>query len=54
LKSWTQGGPVGIHGTDDPTAIGRAVSHGCIRLANPAMRRLFAETLAGTPVMIVR
>src|SRR5579864_4356122 len=29
LKSWVEGGPIGIHGTDDPTAIGRPVSHGC-------------------------
>lgn len=52
LKRWAQGGPVGIHGTDDPTAIGRAVSHGCIRLPNDQMRRLFKLTLAGTPVII--
>ena len=25
---------VGIHGTDNPDTIGRAASHGCIRLAN--------------------
>ncbi|HEY2937362.1 MAG TPA: L,D-transpeptidase [Gaiellaceae bacterium] len=53
LKSWAQGGPVGIHGTNDPSAIGQAVSHGCIRLDNAQMRRLFALTLAGTPVIIV-
>lgn len=52
LKSWPQGRPVGIHGTNDPSAIGRAVSHGCIRLDNAQMRRLFALTLAGTPVII--
>jgi lipoprotein-anchoring transpeptidase ErfK/SrfK len=54
LKSWVQGGPVGIHGTDDPTAIGRAVSHGCIRLPNDAMRRLYRLTPAGTPVLFER
>lgn len=54
LKSWTEGGPVGIHGTDDPTAIGRPASHGCIRLPNTAMRRLFALTPAGTPIVITR
>jgi lipoprotein-anchoring transpeptidase ErfK/SrfK len=52
LKNWAQGGPVGIHGTDDPSAIGRPASHGCIRLPNAAMRRLFALTPAGTPVII--
>ena len=25
---------IGIHGTNDPDAIGRNASHGCIRLAN--------------------
>ncbi|MGH2971497.1 MAG: L,D-transpeptidase [Gaiellaceae bacterium] len=54
LRSWTEGGPVGIHGTDDPTAIGRPVSHGCIRLPNAAMRRLFGLTPAGTPILIER
>lgn len=54
LRSWTEGGPVGIHGTDDPTAIGRPVSHGCIRLPNTAMRRLFSLTPAGTPILIRR
>jgi sortase A len=52
LHNWPQGGPIGIHGTDDPTAIGRAASHGCIRLPNAAMERLFRATPAGTPVLI--
>jgi lipoprotein-anchoring transpeptidase ErfK/SrfK len=25
---------IGIHGTNNPETIGRAASHGCIRLAN--------------------
>src|SRR5205814_2129577 len=54
LKSWVGGGPIGIHGTDDPTAIGRPVSHGCIRLPNEAMKRLFALVPAGTPILIRR
>ena len=31
---------IGIHGTNDPDSIGRAVSHGCIRLANWEVVRL--------------
>jgi lipoprotein-anchoring transpeptidase ErfK/SrfK len=54
LTGWAQGGPVGIHGTNEPWAIGHAVSNGCIRLRNPALRRLFAATPAGTPVLIRR
>jgi len=52
LTGWTQGGPIAIHGTNEPWSIGRAVSNGCIRLPNPVLRRLFAATPAGTPVII--
>ena len=54
LTGWTQGGPVAIHGTNEPWSIGRSVSNGCIRLHNPVLRRLFAATPAGTPVLIRR
>jgi lipoprotein-anchoring transpeptidase ErfK/SrfK len=52
LTGWAQGGPVAIHGTNQPSSIGRAVSNGCIRVRNPVLRRLFAATPAGTPVVI--
>jgi len=52
LTGWTQGGPIAIHGTNEPWSIGRAVSNGCIRLPNSVLRRLFAEAVAGTPVLI--
>ncbi len=52
LRNWVQGGPIALHGTDEPGAIGSAVSHGCIRLANQDMRKLFSLTPAGTPVDI--
>jgi lipoprotein-anchoring transpeptidase ErfK/SrfK len=32
----------GIHGTNSPGSIGRAASHGCIRLRNRDVERLFA------------
>ena len=54
LKNWVDGGPVGIHGTDEPWAIGHAASHGCIRLPNAEMKRLFAQVPAGTPILIRR
>jgi lipoprotein-anchoring transpeptidase ErfK/SrfK len=54
LTGWTQGGPIAIHGTNAPWSIGHAVSNGCIRVRNPAFRRLFAGTPAGTPVVIRR
>jgi lipoprotein-anchoring transpeptidase ErfK/SrfK len=54
LTGWAQGGPVAIHGTDEPWSIGRAVSNGCIRLPNAIDKKLFWQTPAGTPVLIVR
>ena len=52
LTGWTQGGPVAIHGTNEPWSIGRSVSNGCIRLPNTVLRRLFYAVPAGTPVII--
>ena len=52
LTGWTQGGPVAIHGTNEPWSIGHPVSNGCIRLPNPVLRRLFGAVPAGTPVII--
>jgi lipoprotein-anchoring transpeptidase ErfK/SrfK len=52
LTGWVQGGPVAIHGTNEPWSIGRAVSNGCIRVRNDVLRRLFRVTPAGTPVVI--
>jgi lipoprotein-anchoring transpeptidase ErfK/SrfK len=52
LTGWAQGGPIAIHGTNEPWSIGRAASHGCIRLPNHVLRRVFAQTPVGTPVVI--
>lgn len=52
LTDWAQGGPVAIHGTNRPSSIGEPASHGCIRVRNPVLRRLFEATPAGTPVVI--
>jgi lipoprotein-anchoring transpeptidase ErfK/SrfK len=54
LTGWTQGGPIAIHGTNAPWSIGKAVSNGCIRLPNATLRRVFAQVLSGTPVLIRR
>jgi lipoprotein-anchoring transpeptidase ErfK/SrfK len=54
LTGWTQGGPIAIHGTNEPWSIGHAVSNGCIRLPNAVLRKLFAQALNGTPVLIRR
>jgi lipoprotein-anchoring transpeptidase ErfK/SrfK len=52
LTGWAQGGPIAIHGTNEPWSIGHSISNGCIRVRNPVLRRLFAATPAGTPVEI--
>jgi lipoprotein-anchoring transpeptidase ErfK/SrfK len=52
LTGWTQGGPIAIHGTNQPWSIGRAVSNGCVRVRNDVLRRLFRAAIAGTPVEI--
>ena len=54
LTDWVQGGPIALHGTDDPASIGHAASHGCIRLDNNDMQHLFPLAPAGTPVSILR
>ena len=54
LHNWLQRGPIGLHSTNEPWTIGRAASHGCIRLRNTQMRRLFRLAPAGTPVLIRR
>jgi lipoprotein-anchoring transpeptidase ErfK/SrfK len=54
LTGWAQGGPIAIHGTNEPWSIGNAASNGCIRVQNPVLERLFRSTPAGTPVVIRR
>ena len=43
---------VGLHGTDDQSSIGRAVTHGCIRLRDEAIAWLYENVPVGTSVMI--
>ena len=40
----------GIHGTDQPASIGYAQSHGCIRLRNADVERLFERVRTGDVV----
>ena len=43
----------GIHGTDIPWAIGRLVTHGCIRLYPEDIADLFEQVPVGTQVRLV-
>jgi lipoprotein-anchoring transpeptidase ErfK/SrfK len=42
----------GIHGTNEPSSIGKAASHGCIRLAKADLEQLFDEVQVGDVVEI--
>jgi lipoprotein-anchoring transpeptidase ErfK/SrfK len=41
-----------LHGTNQPETIGRAVSHGCVRLRNEDIAKLYDMVPVGTPVYI--
>jgi hypothetical protein len=41
-----------LHGTDKPESIGRSVSHGCVRLRNEDIEKLYGMVEVGTPVYI--
>ena len=45
-------GSYGIHGTNNPKSIGKAVSHGCIRLYNEDVIVVYNQVPVGTPVNI--
>lgn len=43
----------GIHGTNAPRSVGKAASHGCIRMRRRDLEELFAEVRAGDRVEII-
>lgn len=45
-------GQIAIHGTNQPSLIGTAVSHGCIRVDNATITRIARLIPLGTPVRI--
>lgn len=52
---WTDGKNwVGFHGTPDPSSVGKAASHGCIRMYNKDVEELFQSVHVGTPVTVVK
>lgn len=52
LSDWPGGGIIGIHGTSEPSLIPGRPSHGCIRVRNRAVRRLWRLMPIGTPLLI--
>ncbi len=50
---WTDGKTqLGFHGTNQPKLIGRAVSHGCIRMKNEDVMKLYEKVKIGTLVKV--
>ena len=45
-------GEYAIHGTNNPKSVGGFVSHGCIRMYNKDITKLFAMVSVGTPVIV--
>jgi hypothetical protein len=52
LEDWPGGGLVGMHGTNEPNLVPGRPSHGCIRLHNADINRLYALIRVGTPLWI--
>jgi len=52
LSDWPGGGVVGLHGTNQPGLIPGRPSHGCIRLRNRDIRRLYRLAARGTPIRV--
>jgi hypothetical protein len=52
LSDWPGGGVIGIHGTNQPHLIPGRPSHGCIRVPNRAIKRLYRLMPIGTPMHV--
>ncbi len=52
---WTDGKNwIGFHGTPTPRSVGKAASHGCIRMYNKDVEDLFKQVTLGTVVTVVK
>jgi lipoprotein-anchoring transpeptidase ErfK/SrfK len=49
---WSGGNQLAIHGTNNPSSIGRSVSAGCVRVSEATLGRLLPLLEYGTPVII--
>jgi lipoprotein-anchoring transpeptidase ErfK/SrfK len=53
LSEWPHGGVVGIHGTNEPSLVPGRPSHGCIRMRNADVTRLWSLLSIGTPMRVM-
>ncbi|MEH2454851.1 L,D-transpeptidase [Nostoc sp.] len=52
---WTDGkDEIGFHGTPSVKSVGQAVSHGCVRMYNKDVRKLYEFVKLGTPVLVTK
>lgn len=49
---WSGGNQLAIHGTNNPSSIGRSASAGCIRVSESTLDRLRRLLIYGTPVIV--
>ncbi|HEY6568046.1 MAG TPA: L,D-transpeptidase [Actinomycetota bacterium] len=49
---WNGGNQLAIHGTNDPSSIGRSASAGCLRVSERGLDRLLPLLKLGTPVIV--
>ena len=49
---WSGGDQLAIHGTNNPSSIGRSVSAGCVRVSESTLARLMPLLAYGTPVIV--
>jgi hypothetical protein len=52
IQGWTGGDRIAVHSTPDTSTIGKAVSHGCVRVTLAEGRWLLAHIPLGTPTLI--
>jgi hypothetical protein len=52
LSDWPGGGVIGIHGTNEPWLVPGRPSHGCIRMHNADIARLYPLIDLGTPITV--
>lgn len=52
LDNWSGGDRLALHATPDESAIGQAVSHGCIRAPTDVMKRLLSKIPLGTRMVV--
>ena len=53
LSQWPGGGIVGIHGTYQPELLGKAVSHGCVRVSNDAVLKIKRHIELGAAFTVI-